>query len=119
MKSVKIPMMKMIITVRLTSRHSLLFFLFTYTIFLVSRLPYKMLLQSCMLHLSADSGSRRSPRCSSGKKQSLQLDHDSMKKSTLKRKQSLTEELLERDDDSSVEYSCSEEKPQDNELSSD
>jgi hypothetical protein len=72
-----------------------------------------------MLHLSVDSGSQRSPRFSSGKKQSLQLENISMKKSTPKRKQSLTKELLERDDDSSVEYSCSEEKPQDNELSSD
>lgn len=77
------------------------FFLFTYTVFYVSRLPYKMLLQSCILYLSVDSGSRSSPRFSSGKKQSS------------------TEELPERDDDSSVEYSCSEEKSRDDELSSD
>jgi hypothetical protein len=56
-----------------------------------------------MLHLSVDSGSRRSPRFSSGKKHPLQLDHNSMKKSTLKGKQSLTNKLLDRDDDSSNE----------------
>jgi hypothetical protein len=42
-----------------------------------------------------------------------------MRKSTKNKKQSLAEELVENDDDSSVEYSCSEEKSQDDELSSD
>ncbi len=72
-----------------------------------------------MLHLSVDSGSRRSPRFSSGKKHPLQLDHNSMKKSTLKGKQSLTNKLLDRDDDSSNEQSCSEEKSQEKKQSSD
>jgi hypothetical protein len=42
-----------------------------------------------------------------------------MRKSTENRKQSSAEELVIKDDDSSFEYSCSEEKSQDDELSSD
>ena len=42
-----------------------------------------------------------------------------MKKKLRRKKQPVTKELLERDNDSSIEYSCSEEKSQDDELSSD
>ena len=42
-----------------------------------------------------------------------------MRKSTKNKKQSLAEDLVENGDDSSVEYSCSEEKSQDDDLSSD
>jgi hypothetical protein len=42
-----------------------------------------------------------------------------LKKKLRRKKQPVTKELLDRDDDSSIEYSCSEEKSQDCELSSD